>query len=242
MFFIFRFERGFTHCTPCSSIGCCAVSATSGGGRLFSSPSPFFSSPMFLFIGSFPRLSSAGFAGGGEPSPLTYRLLAVDCAVWALFHLSAGCVTHLMPASAFKNGGGFYRLKPWERGGRFYRRVLKIHRWKRFVPDLGDIYPGGFAKRSLSQTSASYLRRFLLETRRGELTHWFSILPTPLFFLWNDWLVASSMIPCAFLIDLPLIAIQRYNRARLSMVLSLLTPHRRFDKISRDSRQGKSNT
>ena len=50
-----------------------------------------------------------------------------------------------------------------------------------------DPKPGGFAKGTLAGRKAGCLRRFIRETCRGELGHWFALGCAPVFFLWNPW-------------------------------------------------------
>jgi glycosyl-4,4'-diaponeurosporenoate acyltransferase len=64
------------------------------------------------------------------------------------------------------------------------------------------------------------LRRFVLETRRGETCHWLAILFTPLFLLWNPWWGFAVNLAYALLANVPCIVAQRYNRARLLALLS----------------------
>jgi len=148
------------------------------------------------------------------------ELIAIDSAAWVFFYLAASFFTHSLPLSYFDKDNRLYRLRSWEQRGGFYRRILAVHLWKKLIPDFGDLFRGGFPKRCLQEKNRDYLRLFLLETRRGEFTHWLSIAFAPLFFLWNPWIIAVFMIPCAFIMNLPLVAIQRFNRARLAKTLS----------------------
>ncbi|WJH34811.1 hypothetical protein N6H14_01015 [Paenibacillus sp. CC-CFT747] len=38
---------------------------------------------------------------------------------------------------------------------------------------------GGFSKKKLRSADRGYLNRFLLETRRAEVTHWLAMAPAP---------------------------------------------------------------
>jgi len=142
-----------------------------------------------------------------------------DIAVWLLLHFLIGWVAWRLPVSFFSKERWLYRPRRWERHGRFYRKFLFIDRWKRFMPEAGGFFPGGFSKKRLTRRDQEYLVRFSIETRRGEFTHWLSILPAPLFFLWNDWPVGLCMVAYALLFNLPFIAVNRFNRARLARIL-----------------------
>lgn len=50
--------------------------------------------------------------------------------------------------------------------------MFGIKRWKDWLPDAARWFGGGFAKGTLLDTKADYLRRFIREIWRGELWHW----------------------------------------------------------------------
>ena len=87
------------------------------------------------------------------------------------------------------------------------------------IPDGGGLFKGGFPKKNLESSDPKYLKIFLYETKRAELTHWLTILPAPIFFLWNMWWVGIIMIAYALIANIPCILLQRYNRARLSNLI-----------------------
>ena len=67
-------------------------------------------------------------------------------------------------------------------------------------------------------TDEESIKRFILETRRAELTHWLSIVPAPLFFIWNPPWAGWLMVGYAVVVNAPFILIQRYNRPRLEKI------------------------
>ena len=145
--------------------------------------------------------------------------ILVDCIAWLFFHFLVGWIAWRIPLSFFMRDNWLYRCREWEQGGGFYRRFLLIDRWKRFMPEAGGFFPGGFSKKRLVNREPEYLKRFCIETRRGEFTHWLSMMPAPLFFLWNDWPIGLCMIGYALAFNLPFIAANRFNRARLARSL-----------------------
>ena len=106
-----------------------------------------------------------------------------------------------------------------KRGRRFYERVLFIKHWKDRLPDAARWFGGGFAKAELADTEPDYLRRFIRETWRGELCHWGAIACAPVFFLWNPAWGDGIILVYAVAANLPCILAQRYNRARLQLLL-----------------------
>jgi len=125
-----------------------------------------------------------------------------------------------IPLKNFNPANMFFRLKSWENNGRFYEKYFRIKSWKEKMPDGARLFKGGFPKKNLEQKDFKYLNIFMLETCRGELTHWLQILPVWVFFLWNVWWAGLIMVIYALIANIPCILLQRYNRARLQRVIS----------------------
>lgn len=146
------------------------------------------------------------------------RLLAISGA-WIAIQIGSGYLTHHMPAGWFQRDGWLFRCRGFERGGRLYRRVFRVHRWKDRLPEAGALFAGGFSKRRLASgnpaAGSNVLERFVAETRRAELTHWLPVLLSLSFFLWNPPAIAAWMPPIGLLGNLPFIIVQRSNRPRL---------------------------
>jgi glycosyl-4,4'-diaponeurosporenoate acyltransferase len=101
----------------------------------------------------------------------------------------------------------------------FYRRWLRVRKWKSMLPDGARWVCGTFPRKKLEARDAEYLSRFVAETRRGELAHWIMVACCPLFFLWNPVWVWPIMIFYAVASNAPCIVAQRYNRAIASRLL-----------------------
>lgn len=147
------------------------------------------------------------------------RLLAISVA-WVAIQIGSGYLTHRMPAGWFRRDGWLFRCRGFEREGKLYRRVFRVHRWKDRLPEAGALFAGGFNKRRLASIgpadASSVLERFVAETRRAELTHWLPVLFSLSFFLWNPPAIAAWMPPIGLLGNLPFIIVQRSNRPRLT--------------------------
>lgn len=151
-------------------------------------------------------------------------MVALDVAGWAVIHTATGYVVHRLPARAFDHDGWLWRRRQVEDNGRLYTKVFRIKRWKRWLPEAGDLFSGGFNKATLGRLDTEYLRIYVRETRRAELGHWLAVLLSPVFFVWNPPIVGAFMV----LVYAPLsngwcILSQRYNRIRLTRVLSRRT-------------------
>ncbi len=143
-------------------------------------------------------------------------LVVADVAAWGVISASVGYLAHRLPDHRLDHDTGLTRIRRFERDGRVYERRLRIVRWKDRMPEAGALFPGGFSKRAVTRAD---LGRYLLETRRAELTHWAIMATAPLFLLWNPWIVWLAMVAYAVVANLPCIVIQRYNRARVLRIL-----------------------
>ena len=143
----------------------------------------------------------------------------MDIVVWLIIHLGISYLCVKIPISFFKRDLRWFKTKNWEHRGKVYKGVFKVRKWKSIVPDGGGLFKGGFPKKNLESKDSQYLKTFFYETKRAELTHWLTILSAPVFFLWNIWWVGIIMIAYAIIANLPCIMLQRYNRARLSILI-----------------------
>lgn len=149
----------------------------------------------------------------------------VGSLTWALLGVATGYYTHHRPISAFDHDTFLTRLRPFEADGRIYERWFAIRRWKRWLPEGGDIFKDGFNKKHLGGRSSENLSRFVIETRRAEVTHWMAMSFGPVFWVWSAWWLGWVMVVFGVLANLPCIIAQRYNRARLLRVLARRQPH-----------------
>ncbi|MGH9154525.1 MAG: glycosyl-4,4'-diaponeurosporenoate acyltransferase [Acidimicrobiales bacterium] len=147
-------------------------------------------------------------------------LVAVDAAASVVIQVAAGYLVHCLPVRRFAADRRLFRTRPIEAGGRTYERVLRIRRWKRWLPEAGGFFRGGFDKSHLPRLDDDHLSRYVAETRRAELGHWLAAAPAPLFFLFNPWYAGLIVQVYAVAVNGPCIAAQRYNRLRLQRLLS----------------------
>jgi glycosyl-4,4'-diaponeurosporenoate acyltransferase len=149
--------------------------------------------------------------------------VAVDVVAWGVLHSATGYAAHRLDASRLERDGWLLRPRAFETGGGWYRRWLRVHRWKDKVPEAGALFRGGISKRHLPGRDVAGLQLFVRETRRAELAHWWAMACGPLFVLWNPPLAAGLLVGYGVLINLPFIAIQRYNRFRLLALIERLS-------------------
>ncbi|NPD06875.1 hypothetical protein HN031_19550 [Nocardioides sp. zg-1308] len=157
------------------------------------------------------------------PQTLT---VVVDVLAWGFFHAATGYAAHRVPAAWLDRDRWALRPRRFEAGGTWYRRRLRIHRWKDRLPEAGALFQGGVSKRQLPAHDLDGLLLFVRETRRAELAHWWALSCGPLFVLWNPPLAAGLLVAYGVLVNLPFIAIQRYNRFRTQSLIERLSRRR----------------
>ena len=145
--------------------------------------------------------------------------LILDVVAWLAFGVSIGWRQALLPIDHLRGDGWFSRIRPWEMGGRIYRKLTLVHRWKDLIPDAGTWF-GGLSKRRLPQDADGGLTRFIAECQRAERTHLGQLLALPLFALWNPWSLFVWNIIFAVVGNLPCWLIARFNRARICGILA----------------------
>jgi glycosyl-4,4'-diaponeurosporenoate acyltransferase len=148
--------------------------------------------------------------------------IVIDILAWGFFHSVTGYAAYRLAPERLSHDGWLLRPRPFEAGGAWYRRWLRVHRWKDKVPEAGALFPGGMSKRHLPSRDAEGLTLFIRETRRAELAHWWAMWCSPLFLLWNPPLASFLLVTYGVAINLPFILIQRYNRFRLQSIVARL--------------------
>jgi glycosyl-4,4'-diaponeurosporenoate acyltransferase len=152
-------------------------------------------------------------------------------AIWAAVPLAFAWFCLFLPDRQFDPNRFLWRAHRWERGGRVYESAFHVKRWKHLLPDGGGIFQSrGYQKRRLKDHSEENLRRFLIESARGELTHWLGILPFWVFGLFAPPYIVWIMLVYALAANLPCIIAQRYNRPRVSALLARLQAEHKSKK------------
>lgn len=147
----------------------------------------------------------------------SWTLFWLNVVIYLLMTFGRMQVDIWLPARYFNPDGWWYRIRPWERGGDFYRDTLRIDRWKDKVPAVDSW--NRFSKKRLAGAGTIYLRRFVIETCRGESNHLRAVLSTLPMRLWTPLDLWMTCFLIALLGNLPFILIQRYNRPRLLRTL-----------------------
>ena len=140
--------------------------------------------------------------------------------VWPILQIAAALLCLNLPDRIFSSQSFIFQTYPFEKDGHIYDKVFLVSRWKHLLPDGGIIWKKrGFRKKHLDNFSDENLNRFLIESARGELTHWLAILPFWIFGFFAPFQVIWYMLSYALLVNLPCIIAQRYNRPRVQKLL-----------------------
>lgn len=143
----------------------------------------------------------------------------LDVWAWGVIHLAVGYVVHRFPVRWLSRDNSLFRDRGFERDGSLYLKKLHIMAWKDRLPEAGAMFAGGISKQRLTGDEQGGLRRFAVETRRAELTHWSAMAAGPFFVLWNPGHVVPVMIAFGVAFNLPFVMIQRFNRIRINRIL-----------------------
>jgi glycosyl-4,4'-diaponeurosporenoate acyltransferase len=149
--------------------------------------------------------------------------------VWLVFQTLAAFLCSKMPDSWLSPDMFLYRTRNWEKGGKIYKSIFRINKWKKFLPDSGSILKGTYKKKELDDFSEAGLKKFLRESCRAELTHWLAIPPFIVFGLFTPPAAVPVMFVYAVAVNMPCILAQRYNRPRIQGYLANLT--RRVNQV-----------
>lgn len=135
--------------------------------------------------------------------------------VWPAFQIAVSALSNYVPDEKFKIDSFWFSEHKFEDNGKFYRKLFKIHKWKKMLPDGAKLFDTGFPKGELCNTEKEYLEAFIKETCRAETSHWIQLIPFWVFGLWSPPFVIIIMLVYALVLNLPCIIAQRYNRPRL---------------------------
>lgn len=149
--------------------------------------------------------------------PVTILLCVI---LWGIIHAGTVLICIYLPERFFNPSLFLYRTRKFEHNGEFYQKVFKVRSWKGLLPDGGAAWrKKGYKKKNLKDLSTENLSRYLMESARGELTHWMAMSLFWVFGFFTPFYVLFMMIAYALILNLPCIIAQRYNRPRIRRIL-----------------------
>lgn len=165
-----------------------------------------------------------------ETNPL--QAVFLNLLLLALWHFCMFIACISVSKSLFRPSRALYQPRSWEKNGRWYNDRLHIKKWKDSLP----IHTGkdGFDKSSFLGRSLSYIDEFIFETCRGEWDHWMNCLFALIALMINSLVMGLIFALLTVLINLPFIAIQRYNRFRLQALREHLLRGANRSGVNRD--------
>lgn len=148
------------------------------------------------------------------------KIVRADLFVFIMLSIALTLVAEKLPAKFYDHKNWLYRERRWEEGGKIYERMFFVKRWKPYMPEISDVLFTRFSKKHLQKSDSQYLKMFLLESCKAELTHWVIILSSVFFLCWGIGTMLRFLL-LAVLLNLPYIIMQRYNRPRLIRLITI---------------------
>lgn len=145
--------------------------------------------------------------------------VGLSSAVWLAISLVIAVVASRWSSERLAAAGPFTILRPWEREGAVWQRLLRVRSWKDRVPEAGGMFDRDRSKRTVRSRATADLLSLRAETVRAERVHWLIFASTPVHLIWCRPILAGSMVVFGVALNAPFIVIQRYNRGRLDRVV-----------------------
>lgn len=153
---------------------------------------------------------------GGISVTQLILLIVINILIVVAISVVAGATAPRWPDARLGHDTYLLRPLPWETPR--YFRALRVKWMADHLPELGSMF-GGESKRSISGAGTAAYAQYLMEVRRAEYVHWFSVfswIPLMLFNPW--WLVLVFAIGLA-IGNAPFLLILRHNHARLMVII-----------------------
>lgn len=142
-----------------------------------------------------------------------YLLLAITLGC-LVFQLSGALIALAIKDAWYTKDHRMFRLRKFEHNGEFYDRFFKISRWKKYLPDGGT-----YKKKHLKDFSPVGLEKFIVESKRAELSHVLGFIPFIGIIIFTPWYIWPILFVYALMVNLPCWMAQRYNRPRIIRLL-----------------------
>ncbi|WP_306431585.1 glycosyl-4,4'-diaponeurosporenoate acyltransferase [Staphylococcus borealis] len=135
---------------------------------------------------------------------------------WTTTQLSISYLMLRCPSSLFVKYDKVFTIWSWEKNGALWNTLLRINKWKRFIPEGARFNHHIYNKKRLASFKLEDIHIMIVEMRRAELVHWLSMIPVIIFVKAPKYIqfINMSYVICA---NLPIILTQRYNRPRLEL-------------------------
>ncbi len=144
---------------------------------------------------------------------MIHNILFINILSMAIWHLTCFLLCVYLNPKHFNYKKQRYQAKAWEQNGKWYANNLKIKAWKDKLPQ--HIGKNGFSKARMTHISIDYLNEFIFETCRAEWNHSYNCLFVVVTLIISPLGIGLFFVFLTLIINLPFIAIQRYNRFRL---------------------------
>ena len=100
---------------------------------------------------------------------------------WSVTQMSLSHLFTKVPRSFFDTYHHWFKTFPFEQGGQLWNRLFLINRWKGYIPEGESLNKNVYNKHVLKPLTQESVYKMIIEMRRAELVHWFSILSVIIF-------------------------------------------------------------
>lgn len=99
------------------------------------------------------------------------------------------------------------------------RRVTKVERWKRYLPEAGSFFKGGVNKSTLQKSTKGHLEMMMNEFQRARVVHVLLIVIWPITLIFNPLWITLAMAPYVVFANVPCLISLTYSYYRFGAVL-----------------------
>lgn len=141
--------------------------------------------------------------------------------LWPLLQILAMYISYKLPSKFFNPNKYIFQSFKFEQNGKIYKTIFKVQKWKKYLPDGAAVRKAGYRKKHIADFTNVNLEIFLQESCRAEFGHILAIFPFFVFGLFLPLPGLLFMFLYAFIVNLPCIIAQRFNRPRVSKLLAV---------------------
>lgn len=149
--------------------------------------------------------------------PIFYRILFY-VAYWASAQIGVGILAAYLPLSWIKYLNNLFIVTSFE--SFIIGKYFGVRKWKNRLPEGATWFKrNAFRKDKIQHFNDNHLKRYTLESIRGELSHWITLVfLIPLYYLSLPWVFVVHIL-YALAVNLPCMLSLRFNRYRIRLLI-----------------------
>lgn len=99
------------------------------------------------------------------------------------------------------------------------KKLTKVDKWKKHLPEAGSFFKGGVDKGSLGSSTTNRLEIMMNEFQRARIVHLLLILVWPITLMFNPLWITLAMAPYVLIANVPCLISLTYSYYRFGAVL-----------------------